>query len=135
MSDTRAAELGITPLARIVSTAVTGLSPEIMGYGPVEATRKALALAGMTVDDIDLFEINEAFAAQVIPSYRDLGIPIDKLNVNGGAIALGHPFGSTGARITGTLLNGLQSADATFGLETMCVGGGMGMAMVVERLS
>jgi acetyl-CoA C-acetyltransferase len=89
----------------------------------------------MTVDDIDLFEINEAFAAQVIPSYRDLGIPIDKLNVNGGAIALGHPFGSTGARITGTLLNGLQSADKTFGLETMCVGGGMGMAMVVERLS
>ena len=106
-----------------------------MGYGPVEATRKALALAGMTVDDIDLFEINEAFAAQVIPSYRDLGIPIDKLNVNGGAIALGHPFGSTGARITGTLLNGLQSTDTTFGLETMCVGGGMGMAMVVERLS
>ena len=135
MSDTKAAELGITPLARIVSTAVTGLSPEIMGYGPVEATRKALALAGMTIDDIDLFEINEAFAAQVIPSYRDLGIPIDKLNVNGGAIALGHPFGSTGARITGTLLNGLQSADTTFGLETMCVGGGMGMAMVVERLS
>jgi acetyl-CoA C-acetyltransferase len=135
MSDTKAAELGITPLARIVSTAVTGLSPEIMGYGPVEATRKALALAGMTVDDIDLFEINEAFAAQVIPSYRDLGIPIDKLNVNGGAIALGHPFGSTGARITGTLLNGLQSTDTTFGLETMCVGGGMGMAMVVERLS
>ena len=135
MSDSKAAELGLTPLARIVSTAVTGLSPEIMGYGPVEATRRALQLAGMTVDDIDLFEINEAFAAQVIPSYRDLGIPIDKLNVNGGAIALGHPFGSTGARITGTLLNGLQSADKTFGLETMCVGGGMGMAMVVERLS
>ena len=135
MSDSKAAELGLTPLARIVSTAVTGLSPEIMGYGPVEATRRALQLAGMTVDDIDLFEINEAFAAQVIPSYRDLGIPIDKLNVNGGAIALGHPFGSTGARITGTLLNGLQSADRTFGLETMCVGGGMGMAMVVERLS
>jgi acetyl-CoA C-acetyltransferase len=135
MSDTKAAELGITPLARIVSTAVTGLSPEIMGYGPVEATRRALQLAGMTVDDIDLFEINEAFAAQVIPSYRDLGIPIDKLNVHGGAIALGHPFGSTGARITGTLLNGLRSTDKTFGLETMCVGGGMGMAMVLERLS
>ena len=135
MSDRKASELGITPLARIVSTAVTGLSPEIMGLGPVEATRKALALAGMGIDDIDLFEINEAFAAQVIPSYRDLGIPLDKLNVNGGAIALGHPFGSTGARITGTLLNGLQSADKTFGLETMCVGGGMGMAMVVERLS
>ncbi len=135
MSDTKAAELGLTPLARIVSTAVTGLSPEIMGYGPVEATRKALALAGKTIDDIDLFEINEAFAAQVIPSYRDLGIPLDKLNVNGGAIALGHPFGSTGARITGTLINGLQTADKTFGLETMCVGGGMGMAMVLERLS
>ena len=135
MSDTKAKELGLTPLARIVSTAVTGLSPEIMGYGPVEATRKALALAGKTVDDIDLFEINEAFAAQVIPSYKDLGIPLDKLNVHGGAIALGHPFGSTGARITGTLINGLQSTDKTWGLETMCVGGGMGMAMVLERLS
>jgi acetyl-CoA C-acetyltransferase len=135
MSDTKAAELGVTPLARIVSTAVTGLSPEIMGYGPVEATRRALQLAGKTIDDIDLFEINEAFAAQVIPSYRDLGIPLDKLNVNGGAIALGHPFGSTGARITGTLINGLQTHDKTFGLETMCVGGGMGMAMVLERLS
>jgi len=135
MSDTKAAELGLTPLARIVSTAVTGLSPEIMGYGPVEATRRALQLAGLTIDDIDLFELNEAFAAQVIPSYRDLGIPLDKLNVNGGAIALGHPFGSTGARITGTLLNGLQTADKTLGLETMCVGGGMGMAMVLERLS
>ena len=135
MSDTKAKELGLTPLARIVSTAVTGLSPEIMGYGPVEASRKALALAGKTVDDIDLFEINEAFAAQVIPSYRDLGIPLDKLNIHGGAIALGHPFGSTGARITGTLINGLQSTDKTWGLETMCVGGGMGMAMVLERLS
>jgi len=135
MSDTKAAELGLTPLARIVSTAVTGLSPEIMGYGPVEASRLALARAGKTVDDIDLFEINEAFAAQVIPSYRDLGIPLDKLNVHGGAIALGHPFGSTGARITGTLINGLQSTDKTWGLETMCVGGGMGMAMVLERLS
>ena len=135
LSDTKAAELGLTPLARIVSSAVTGLSPEIMGYGPVEATRRALQLAGMTVDDIDLFEINEAFAAQVIPSYRDLDIPLDKLNVFGGAIALGHPFGCTGARITGTLLNGLQSLDKQWGLETMCVGGGMGMAMVVERLS
>ena len=135
MSDTKAAELGLTPLARIVSTAVTGLSPEIMGYGPVEASRLALARAGKTVDDIDLFEINEAFAAQVIPSYRDLDIPLDKLNVHGGAIALGHPFGSTGARITGTLINGLQSTDKTWGLETMCVGGGMGMAMVLERLS
>jgi len=135
MSDTKAQELGVTPLARIVATAVTGLSPEIMGYGPVDATRAVLQRAGMTIDDIDLFEINEAFAAQVIPSYRDLGIPLDKLNVNGGAIALGHPFGSTGARITATLINGLQTADKTFGLETMCVGGGMGMAMVLERLS
>ncbi|MCY7365448.1 MAG: acetyl-CoA C-acetyltransferase [Frankiaceae bacterium] len=135
MSDTKAKELGLTPLARIVSTSVTGLSPEIMGLGPVEAIKKALALAGKTVDDIDLFEINEAFAAQVIPSYKEVGIPLDKLNVNGGAIALGHPFGSTGARITGTLLNGLQTADKTWGVESMCVGGGMGMAMVVERLS
>jgi len=135
MSDTKAKQLGLTPLARIVSTSVTGLSPEIMGLGPVEAIKKALALAGKTVDDIDLFEINEAFAAQVIPSYKEVGIPLDKLNVNGGAIALGHPFGSTGARITGTLLNGLQTADKTWGVESMCVGGGMGMAMVVERLS
>ncbi|RBY95137.1 acetyl-CoA C-acetyltransferase [Blastococcus sp. TF02-8] len=135
MSDTKAAELGLTPLARVVSTAVTGLSPEIMGYGPVDASRLALKRAGMTIDDIDLVEINEAFAAQVIPSYRDLGIDIDKLNVHGGAIAVGHPFGSTGARITGTLINGLQTKDKTFGLETMCVGGGMGMAMVLERLS
>ena len=135
MSDTKAAELGLTPLARIVSTSVTGLSPEIMGLGPVEAIRKALALAGKTVDDIDLFEINEAFAAQVIPSYKEVGIPLDKLNVHGGAIALGHPFGATGARITGTLLNGLQTTDKTWGVESMCVGGGMGMAMVLERLS
>ncbi|MGY1849051.1 acetyl-CoA C-acetyltransferase [Blastococcus sp. SYSU DS1021] len=135
MSDTKARELGLTPLARVVSTAVTGLSPEIMGYGPVDASKLALQRAGMTIDDIDLVEINEAFAAQVIPSYRDLNIPIEKLNVHGGAIAVGHPFGSTGARITGTLINGLQTKDKTFGLETMCVGGGMGMAMVLERLS
>jgi acetyl-CoA C-acetyltransferase len=135
MSDTKAAELGLTPLARVVSTAVTGLSPEIMGYGPVDASKLALQRAGMTIDDIDLVEINEAFAAQVIPSYRDLGIDIDKLNVHGGAIAVGHPFGMTGARITGTLINGLQTRDKTFGLETMCVGGGMGMAMILERLS
>lgn len=135
MSDSRAAQLGITPLARIVSTGVTGLSPEIMGLGPVEASKQALARAGMTIDDIDLVEINEAFAAQVIPSARELGVSHDKLNVHGGAIAVGHPFGMTGARITGTLLNGLQTRDATFGLETMCVGGGQGMAMVVERLS
>jgi len=135
MSDRKAAELGITPLARIVSTGVTGLSPEIMGLGPIGASQQALARAGMTIDDIDLVEINEAFAAQVIPSYRDLGIDLDKLNVNGGAIAVGHPFGMTGARITSTLLNGLQFHDKTFGLETMCVGGGQGMAMIFERLS
>jgi acetyl-CoA C-acetyltransferase len=135
MSDTRAAELGITPLARIVSSGVTGLNPEIMGMGPVEACRQALARAGMTIDDIDLVEINEAFAAQVLPSAEHLGIDLDKLNVNGGAIALGHPFGMTGARIMTTLINGLQDADATFGLESMCVGGGQGMAMVIERLS
>jgi acetyl-CoA C-acetyltransferase len=135
MSDRKAAELGLTPLARIVSTGLTAMSPEIMGIGPVGASQQALARAGMTIDDIDLVEINEAFAAQVIPSYRDLGIDIDKLNVNGGAIAVGHPFGMTGARITSTLINSLQFHDKTFGLETMCVGGGQGMAMIFERLS
>ncbi|MFW6695502.1 acetyl-CoA C-acetyltransferase [Streptomyces sp. MAR4 CNX-425] len=135
MSDTKARELGLTPLARIVSTGLSALSPEIMGLGPVEASRQALARAGMTVGDIDLVEINEAFAAQVIPSYRDLGIDLDRLNVNGGAIAVGHPFGMTGARITTTLINSLQWHDKQFGLETMCVGGGQGMAMVLERLS
>jgi acetyl-CoA C-acetyltransferase len=135
MSDTKARELGLTPLARIVSTGVSGLSPEIMGLGPVEASRQALRRAGLTIDDIDLVEINEAFAAQVIPSYQELGIPLEKLNVNGGAIAVGHPFGMTGARITGTLINSLQWHDKQFGLETMCVGGGQGMAMVIERLS
>jgi acetyl-CoA C-acetyltransferase len=135
MSAEKADALGITPLARIVSTGVSALSPEIMGYGPVEASRQALARAGMTIDDIDLVEINEAFAAQVIPSYLDLGIDLDKLNVNGGAIAVGHPFGMTGARITSTLINSLQFHDKQFGLETMCVGGGQGMAMIFERLS
>ena len=135
MSDVKAAELGITPLARIVSSGVTALSPEIMGLGPVEASRQALARAGMAIDDIDLVEINEAFAAQVIPSYTDLGVDLAKLNVNGGAIAVGHPFGMTGARIATTLLNSLQFHDATLGLETMCVGGGQGMAMIFERLS
>ena len=135
MSDTKARELGITPLARIVATGVSALSPEIMGLGPVQATQNALRHAGMTIDDIDLVEINEAFAAQVIPSYRDLNIDIDKLNVHGGAIAVGHPFGMTGARITGTLLNGLEFRDKTLGLETMCVGGGQGMAMIVERMA
>jgi acetyl-CoA C-acetyltransferase len=137
MSDTKAKELGLTPLARIVSTGVSGLSPEIMGLGPVEATRRALALAGKTIADIDLVEINEAFAAQVIPSAREIGIdPFgDQLNINGGAIAVGHPFGMTGARITTTLINSLQTHDKTWGIETMCVGGGQGMAMVLERLS
>jgi len=135
MSDAKARDLGLTPLARIISTGVTGLSPEIMGYGPVAASQQALARAGMSVKDIDLVEINEAFAAQVIPSYRDLAIDLDKLNVHGGALAVGHPFGMSGARITGTLINGLRSTDRTLGLETMCVGGGMGMAMIIERLS
>ena len=135
MSDTRAKELGLTPIARIVSTGVTGLSPEIMGLGPVEASRQALARAGMTIDDMDLYEINEAFAAQVLPSADDLGMDLDKLNAHGGAIALGHPFGSTGTRIMTTLLNGLEARDGQFGLETMCVGGGQGMAITVERLS
>ncbi|MGC4804343.1 acetyl-CoA C-acetyltransferase [Micromonospora sp. DT233] len=135
MSAQRARDLGLTPLARIVSTGVTALSPEIMGLGPVEASKQALARAGMSIDDVDLVEINEAFAAQVIPSYRQLGIPEEKLNVMGGAIAIGHPFGMTGARITGTLLNALDWHDKTIGLETMCVGGGQGMAMVLERLS
>lgn len=135
MSDVKAAELGITPLARIVASGVGALSPEIMGLGPVQASRQALARAGMAMPDIDLVEINEAFAAQVIPSYTDLGVDIAKLNVNGGAIAVGHPFGMTGARIATTLLNSLQFHDATLGLETMCVGGGQGMAMIFERLS
>jgi acetyl-CoA C-acetyltransferase len=135
MSDVRARELGLTPLARIVSTGVSGLSPEIMGLGPVEASKQALSRAGLSIGDIDLYEINEAFAAQVLPSADDLGMDLDKLNVNGGAIALGHPFGSTGTRIMTTLVNGLQSRDGQFGLETMCVGGGQGMAIIVERLS
>jgi acetyl-CoA C-acetyltransferase len=134
MSDTRAAELGITPLARIVSTGVSGLSPEIMGLGPVEASKRALANAGMSIGDIDLVEINEAFAAQVVPSYQDLGIDLDRLNVNGGAIAVGHPFGMTGARLQNTMLNSLEWHDKTTGLITMCVGGGMGMALVLERV-
>jgi len=135
MSDTKAKALGITPLARIVASGVSGLNPEIMGLGPVDACRQTLARANMRIDDIDLVEINEAFAAQVIPSAKHLGISWDKLNVNGGAIALGHPFGQTGARIMTTLLNGLEDSGKTFGLESMCVGGGQGMAMVVERLS
>jgi acetyl-CoA C-acetyltransferase len=135
MSDTKAAELGVTPLARIVSTGVSGLSPEIMGLGPVEATKRALAHADMSIGDIDLVEINEAFAAQVVPSYQDLGIDLDRLNINGGAIAVGHPFGMTGARLQNTMLNSLDWHDKSTGLITMCVGGGQGMALILERLS
>ena len=135
MSDTKAAELGVKPLARIVASGVAAVNPEIMGLGPIPAIAQVLDRAGMTIDDVDLVEINEAFAAQVIPSADELGIDYDKLNVNGGAIALGHPFGMTGARIMGTLLNGLEDADKAIGIESMCVGGGQGMAMIVERLS
>jgi acetyl-CoA C-acetyltransferase len=135
MSDVKAKQLGLTPLARIVSSAAAAISPEIMGLGPVDASRLALARAGLTIDDIDLVEMNEAFASQVIPSQRQLGIDIDRLNVFGGAIAIGHPFGMTGARITSTLIHGLQSRDKQFGLETMCVAGGQGMALIIERLN
>ncbi|HSS68359.1 MAG TPA: acetyl-CoA C-acetyltransferase [Nocardioidaceae bacterium] len=134
MSDAKARDLGLRPLARIVATGVTGLSPEIMGLGPVEAARQALGRAGMTIDDVDLVEINEAFAAQVVPSYQDLGIDIDKLNVNGGAIAVGHPFGMTGARLQTTMLNSLDWHDKSIGLIALCVGGGQGMAMILEHL-
>ncbi len=134
MSDTKAKELGIEPIARIVASGVSGLNPEIMGLGPIEACRQALKRAGLTIDDIDLVEINEAFAAQVIPSAKHLSIPWEKLNIHGGGIALGHPFGMTGARIMTTLLNGLEDGGGRYGLETMCVGGGQGMAMIVERL-
>jgi acetyl-CoA C-acetyltransferase len=135
MSDTKAAELGVTPLARIVSTGLSALSPEIMGLGPVEASRQALSRAGMSIADVDLVEINEAFAAQVVPSYQDLGVSLDRLNVNGGAIAVGHPFGMTGARLQATMLNSLDWHDKQTGLITMCVGGGQGMALILERLS
>ena len=134
MSDTKAKELGLTPLARIVASGVSGLNPEIMGLGPVEACRQALGRAGMTIDNVDLVEINEAFAAQVLPSARHLGIPLEKLNTRGGGIALGHPFGMTGARIMTTLIHNLQESDKTIGMETMCVGGGQGMSMIIERL-
>jgi acetyl-CoA C-acetyltransferase len=137
MSETRAHELGIKPLARIVATGLTALEPEIMGLGPIEASRRALKRAGMSIDDVDIVEINEAFAAQVIPSARALGVDpfSDKLNPHGGAIALGHPFGMTGARILCTLLNGLETQNKEIGLETMCVGGGQGMAMIIQRLN
>ena len=137
MSASRAAELGIKPRARILASSVSGVEPEIMGVGPIEAVRKVLAFAGMTIDDVDVMELNEAFAAQVLPVCRELGVDpwSDKLNPHGGAIAVGHPYGMTGARIMGTLLNDLETMDRTIGLETMCVGGGQGMAMLVERLS
>src|SRR5215210_2184878 len=137
MSDTRARELGITPRARIVASSVSGVEPEIMGVGPIDAVRKVLARAGMTIEDVDVMELNEAFAAQVLPVCRELGVdPFgEQLNPHGGAIALGHPYGMTGARIMCTLLNDLEDSDGTIGLETMCVGGGQGMAMLVERLS
>ncbi|HEY5304282.1 MAG TPA: acetyl-CoA C-acetyltransferase [Acidimicrobiales bacterium] len=134
MSDVRAKELGIRARARVVSSGLSGLNPEIMGLGPIEASRQALARAGLTMDDIDLVEINEAFAAQVLPSAKHLGVPLEKLNVRGGAIALGHPFGMTGARIMTTLLHSLEESGGRYGLETMCVGGGQGMAMIIERL-
>jgi acetyl-CoA C-acetyltransferase len=137
MSARKAKELGLKPLARVVSTGLTALEPEFMGLGPIQASKQALKRAKMTIDDIDIVEINEAFAAQVIPSARGIGVDpfSDKLNPHGGAIALGHPFGMTGARILCTLLNGLREKDKTYGLETMCVGGGQGMAMIVERLN
>lgn len=135
MSEERAAELGLTPLARIIASAVVGLEPEYMGVGPVGAVGAVLDQTGMTLDDIDVIEINEAFAAQVLASVDELGIDMDKLNPHGGAIALGHPFGMTGARIMGTLINDLRTLDQTYGIETMCVGGGQGMAMIVERLN
>ena len=137
MSAARAAELGIKPRARILASSVSGVAPEIMGVGPIEAVRKVLAQAGMTIDDVDVMELNEAFAAQVLPVCGELGVDpwSDKLNPHGGAIAVGHPYGMTGARIMNTLLNDLETMDRTIGLETMCVGGGQGMAMLVERLS
>src|SRR5699024_3979912 len=135
MDSDHARELGLTPLARIVATGVSGLSPEIMGLGPVESTRRALSAAGVSIGDIDLVELNEAFAAQVIPSAEDLGIDPDRLDVHGGAIALGHPWGATGARMTTTLINGLRERDGQLGLATLCVGGGQGMALIVERMS
>ena len=135
MSDTKAKALGLTPLARFVSSGVSSLNPEIMGLGPVEACRQAMKRAGMSINDIDLVEINEAFAAQVLPSAKHLGISMDKLNINGGAIALGHPFGMTGARIMTTLIHGLQARTKNVGMETMCVGGGQGLSMIIERMS
>jgi acetyl-CoA C-acetyltransferase len=135
MEEEKALALGLRPLARIVASSVSALAPEIMGLGPVEATRRVLDRAGMKLTDIDVIEINEAFAAQVLGVFDSLGVEIDdRINPNGGAIALGHPFGMTGARIMGTLINDLRNLDQTIGLETMCVGGGQGMAMIIERV-
>ena len=135
MSEARAQALGVKPLARIIASGVSALDPEIMGLGPIEACRAAMKRAGMTIDDIDTVELNEAFAAQVIPIMAECDIPLEKMNPHGGAIALGHPFGMTGARIMTTLINGLETDDKTIGLETMCVAGGQGEAMIVERLN
>jgi acetyl-CoA C-acetyltransferase len=135
MSAEKASSLGLKPRARIVASAVSGVRPEIMGLGPIPAVKAVLEQAGMTIEDIDIVELNEAFAAQVVPCREELGIDPEKLNPFGGAIALGHPFGMTGARIMTTLLNGLDTLDGTYGLETMCVAGGMGQAMIVERLN
>ncbi|QGU08773.1 3-ketoacyl-CoA thiolase (plasmid) [Corynebacterium occultum] len=135
MSARCAGELGITPLARVLGTATTGLSPEIMGLGPVEASKKVLQRLGMTIKDIDLIELNEAFAAQVVPVVRQLDADPMQVNIHGGALAIGHPFGATGVRLVGTLMNGLRATEGTLGLATLCIGGGQGMAMVIERLS
>jgi acetyl-CoA C-acetyltransferase len=135
MSDSKAAELGLKPRARIITSATAANEPEYMGVAPIWAVGKVLERAGMTIDDVDTVELNEAFAAQVIPIMAETGIPLEKLNPHGGAIALGHPFGMTGARIMTTLLNGLETDDKTIGLETMCVAGGQGQAMLVERLN
>jgi acetyl-CoA C-acetyltransferase len=135
MSDEKARALGLTPKARIVASAVAAIRPEIMGLGPIPAIQALLQETGMTIDDVDIVEINEAFAAQIVPCKEELGIPEEKLNPFGGAIALGHPFGMTGARIMTTLLNGLRALDGTYGIESMCVAGGMGQAMLIERLS
>jgi acetyl-CoA C-acetyltransferase len=135
MSDTRAKELGLKPRARVIASATSGLEPEIMGVAPIGAIKNVLARSGMTIDDVDVVELNEAFAAQVLPIMDECNIPLEKMNPHGGAIALGHPFGMTGARIMTTLLNDLESDDKQIGLETMCVAGGQGMAMLLERLN
>jgi acetyl-CoA C-acetyltransferase len=135
MSDTRAKELGLKPRARIVTSSTAALEPELMGVAPIGAIKKVLDRAGMKIENVDVVELNEAFAAQVIPIMAECNIPLEKMNPHGGAIALGHPFGMTGARIMTTLLNDLETDDKSIGLETMCVAGGQGEAMIVERLN